>query len=233
MKYLIAFFMVCLAAFNIVQAQQVRAVGNFSSIDCSSGVTVLLTQGAENKVTVSCSNDDFLNKIKTEVDKNGVLKIFVEYDKAMDNKKYKGITYKAFVTFVALQNISASSGSTINTDGNVQAELLNITVSSGAVLNASLQINNGTIVLSSGAVATIKGKANEISIETNSGAVVNGYEFATQVCNAAAASGAIIKIAVDKQLNTKVSSGGSIIYKGMPQIKSIQQKSGGGVKAFK
>src|SRR5580765_3965067 len=74
---------------------QVRDVKNFHGIKVSNGIHLYLTQGNEEAVAVSASSDEYIRRIKTEVE-NGVLKIY--YDHGMGSWSTDGKNLRAYVS---------------------------------------------------------------------------------------------------------------------------------------
>ena len=56
---------------------KVRNVGNFNGVSVASGIKLYLSQGKEQAVAVSAENEEYTERIITEV-KDGILKIRVE-----------------------------------------------------------------------------------------------------------------------------------------------------------
>jgi hypothetical protein len=95
--------------------------------------------------------------------------------------------------------------------GKVKAATLNITQHSGSIIS-------------------ISGVAKKTSIEVASGAIIKGYEFTTDICKASATTGGTIQISIIKELDARSATGGSIHYKGTPEITDINVNTGGVVK---
>src|SRR5579885_2225216 len=88
---------------NDVNAEK-RNVGSFHGIHVSNAFNVYLTQGSEDALAVSASEERFRDKIKTEV-KDGILYISYENGLRLNSGKMK---LKAYVSFKDLDEIKAS-----------------------------------------------------------------------------------------------------------------------------
>jgi hypothetical protein len=228
MKHLFIALALFISPSIFAQTLQTRSVADFNGITSASGIKVEITQGNENVVTVSSSDDALVDKIKTEVDKNGVLKIYYEYQKGVW-KKNKNLKLNAFVTYKSINKIGASSGSELKTTNTITAASLSIDASSGAILNATVKTTDATIDISSGGDMKLTGSAVNTKIDASSGASFKGKEFDTENCTANASSGADIKIGVSKKLSASASSGASIKYKGEPVVEKKAKSSGGDI----
>jgi len=213
---------------NDANAKQRTLNGSFSAISVSDGIELYLTQGEEESIAVSYSDEKYAERFKTVVEDN-VLKIF--YDR-------KGINYsdnnrkklKAYVSFKTLVKLSASGGADVKVSSAITVENLNMKFTSGSYFKGNIKAKELVVDQNSGSGMNISGSAEKISIEVSSGADFKGYDFAVDFCEAKASSGGGVHISVQKELSAKASSGGGIHYKGTAVIKDIDISSGGTVK---
>ena len=135
---------------------QARPVKNFHAIKVSNGIELLLTQGNSETVAVSADEVEHRDKIITEVD-NGVLKIY--YDQNFV-KQLRGRDKKlrAYVSFINLNEIDASSGSNVKVEGVIKSGKLKMDASSGAVFKGEVEIDNMNIDQSRGLLSAFRGK---------------------------------------------------------------------------
>jgi hypothetical protein len=206
---------------------EVRKVSSFHAIQVSSGINLIITQSNEEAVAVSASSPEIRSRIKTEVE-NGKLKIYFDNrdEKNWNNKK----ELKAYVSFKNLDGLEGNSGADVSTDGNININSLDMTLSSGAGFNGMVTATHLDIDQSSGSDMHIKGKVSDLKITTSSGSDFNGYDLVSETCKADASSGSGIEITVNKELQAQASSGGDINYKGSGVITNISNSSGGKVK---
>jgi hypothetical protein len=214
------------------QTKQKRSVGDFSGISSATGIHVEISQGNENAVVVMASDDAYIDRMKTEVDNNGVLKIFMENTNRKGwNNKYRVKLY-AYITYKSIDKLMASSGASLQAINTVKAPTLKIDVSSGASLEATIQTTESELTMSSGAVAKLKGTSESIRINASSGSNLKAIDLNTALCTVLATSGAEIKLAVRNKIFATASSGASIKYKGNPSIEQKSMNSGGELKSI-
>ena len=226
-------------------ATQVRNVGPFSGISVSGGIKVNFTQGKNQSVVVDTDSDK-QKYVMTEV-KNGILMISVDYKKNVNFKKLL-VTVEA----PELNSAKVSSGSLFTTLNTINANDFAIQVSSGANLNADLNVKNTTnldissgssVTLdvntknfefegSSGSSATVRGNAENTIFKTSSASSCNAQSLVAKNGTATASSGSTIKMNVSENLTGAASSGASIRYAGNPRNVSKDAKisSGGTIK---
>lgn len=208
-------------------AQKRNITASFTAISVSSGVAAYLTEGTEEAVAVSAIDDEYRDRIITEV-KNGTLYISYKHD---DSKKWvKGDKrLKAFVSYKQLKNIRVSSGASITSNEYITADKLNMDLSSGAVFNGSLKADKATISQNSGAVVNISGTVQQLDVNSSSGAKFNGKDLATFACEASASSGGQVQVNCSGSLKADASSGGKITYNsGNSSVAVKKIKSSGG-----
>jgi len=213
---------------NDANAEKRTLSGSFNAITISDGIDLYLTEGNEEALAVSASDEKYIDRFKTEVE-NGTLKIY--YDS-------KGINWlgsdkrklKAYVSFKTLEKLKVSSGASVHTKSMLTVDKLDCSFNSGASFNGEVNINQLTVAQSSGSSIDISGKTSQINIDVSSGAVFKGYNLSADFCDAKATSGGGVRITVNKELNAKANSGGGIHYKGTAVIKDLSVSSGGSVK---
>jgi Putative auto-transporter adhesin, head GIN domain len=232
MKQLFTIVALFFSMLVVAQTKLTRTTGDFNGISSATGIIAVIKQGTENEVIVSASKDELVNNIKTEVDENGVLKIYYKNPNKVSWNANKNVKLNAYVTYKSINSLSASSGSFMESDMPVHADDLKIEVSSGAEMELDIETKDCSINVSSGANAKIGGNATNTKIIASSGSYLKAEKLTTENCTASASSGAEIKIEITKKLNASASSGGAIRYKGNPTIESKKLSSGGEVKAL-
>jgi ribosome-associated translation inhibitor RaiA len=213
---------------NDANAEKRTINAGFNAITISDGIELFLTQGGEESVAVSASDQKYIDKLKTEV-VDGTLKIYYD-NKTMvwnGNEKRK---LRVYVSFKNMNDLKASSGSDVKAKSVLKLEELKMHFSSGAQFNGEVNINNLEVSENSGAEVNVTGKAENLKTDLSSGAVFKGFDLVVNYCEAKATSGADVRITVNKELAARANSGGSIKYKGEGVVKDINVNSGGSVK---
>jgi Putative auto-transporter adhesin, head GIN domain len=214
----IIFSLLFLSVFGLANAQETifdenaieRKIGSFHAIEASSGISVIISSGAEEKLAVSVSSADWADKVKTEV-RDGVLKIWIENDWKVW-KMPKNFSAKVYISYKAIDMVKASSGASIK--GQISAGDL-------------------TARQSSGGIVALKGTAHKLTVDASSGGVFKGYDLVTSYLDADASSGGGVYAQVTQEVNAEASSGGFVTFKGAAVIRDIKVNSGGSVKRAK
>jgi hypothetical protein len=204
----------------------VRTVGNFTGIDASTGIVVLLKQGPA-AVSVSAATPEMRDNIITEV-RDGILYINI---KRTPGKRTEYKKIRAYVSAPSLNVLNASAGASIKIEGTFSTDNLKAKFSSGSVAEGSLKCNALSIDQNSGSVCKLTGAANTLSVQCSSGAICKSFGLTTENCVADVNSGAMIEISVSKDLQAKATSGGSIKYNGACKVSRLETNSGGIIKS--
>ncbi|ASK30879.1 hypothetical protein CEY12_12475 [Chryseobacterium sp. T16E-39] len=227
---------------------EARNVGEFSGIQVSTGINLIYKQESPTSVKV-IADADKLQYVITKVE-NGILKVYV------DNKGERNIRFKNLSVNVSsprMRSIKASSGASFIAVNPVKENSMDIDASSGAAVkgkfnvssttdvsstsgaSVKVSVNTSAIVVkaSSGSDTIIEGQATSGVIDISSGASCKAENLKLNELEVESTSGASLSVNVTDRLKVKASSGGSVKYKGNPQIDSnISKMSGGSLKAI-
>jgi len=136
---------------------------------------------------------------------------------------------KVYVSVKELKKLDVSSGSDVNSQNTLNGENLDVKVSSGSDVNLDIYYKNFSVDTSSGSDATISGKTKNFEAEASSGSDIKAQDLESVICKVSVSSGSDATVSVTDELYAKASSGGDIRYYGNPQIKDINESSGGDV----
>jgi hypothetical protein len=205
---------------------ETRNIKNFNAIKVSSGIDLYLRMGETEEVKVVADADD-IEKVITEVT-NGTLKIYMKSNNSNWNW---GITKsrKVYVSVKELVKLDASSGSDVNTENTITGENLAVKASSGSDVNLEIHIKNFSLDTSSGSDARISGKTKNFEASSSSGSDIKAQDLESVICKVSVSSGSDATVNVSDELYAKASSGGDVRYYGNPQVKDINESSGGDV----
>ncbi|MDH6251262.1 hypothetical protein M2347_000989 [Chryseobacterium sp. H1D6B] len=223
-----------------------RNVGEFSGIQVSTGVNVVYKQEGPTNIKV-IADADKLQYVITKVE-NGVLKVYVD-NKGVRSLKFKNLSVN--VSSPRMNNVKVSSGASFSTVNSVREENMDIDASSGSSIKGTFAISNLTTVnatsgsnikadintrninikASSGSDTTLEGQADSGTIDVSSGASCKTVNLIMKNAEVECTSGSSLSVNVTNKMKARVSSGGSVKYKGDPEIDSnVSKNSGGSLK---
>lgn len=203
-----------------------RAVSDFDSISVNAGINLFIEQGTDEALTIE-AEDNVIPRISTDV-VNGKLEI-----------RFRSVTLggmnlrspvNVYVTAVGLDSIEVSSGADVET-GELNTGKLAIDLSSGSSADVIVDAGDLDIALSSGSNLKIEGKATNQEVDLSSGVKYDAEELESKTAIIDVSSGSEALVWVTDKLDVSISSGGSVRYKGSPEIIS-DISSGGSIQSF-
>ncbi|HZY81370.1 MAG TPA: head GIN domain-containing protein [Cyclobacteriaceae bacterium] len=224
MKQVGIFVLFFLAAFTaIAQDSETRQLGAFRGVRVGEAIDVYLKKGDKESAKVEVDGVS-LSDVVTEVSGN-----YLRIHMRQGNYRGKRIV-KVYLTYVTLEKISASSASSVFSEGVIKATNMDISSASAANVELQLEAESVTVDVASAGDVTLEGKAKELRLEASSAGSVDAYNFECERVDGNVSSAGSAKINVTKSLDAEASSGGSIRYRGNPASTNTNSSSGGSVK---
>ena len=208
------------------QQSEVRKVGSFTGVKSGQAIDVYLKKGDKESVRIEATGTD-LSNILTEIS-GSYLKIRLR-DSNYGNRWGKK-DVKAYVTYISIDKIVASSASNIFSEGTIKSGDMEVHASSAANVEVSIDADDVQVHASSAGDVILEGKAKSINAEASSAGEIDAYNLTAESAEASASSGGSIKLNVSMGLDAHASSGGSIRYRGNPSKTNTGSSSGGSVK---
>ncbi|MDG1172239.1 MAG: DUF2807 domain-containing protein [Polaribacter sp.] len=200
-----------------------KVLGDYSILKVYNGIEVLLLQSKEQKIEIKGEKSEKV-KIKNV---NGVLKLSLPFSLKPENNYGKG---KVFITLYYNSNIDvidANEGSII-TGKEFHQEKLKVNSQERAFIDLTLKVTHLNIRASSGGVIKLTGSSESQTVNIDLYGVYNGFGLnVTGNTNVFSGTGAKAEISAGKTLSAKVNFGGSIFYKGSPEVQKNKKVLGG------
>jgi hypothetical protein len=206
------------------QQSETRSLNSFRGIKVSQAIDAYLKKGDKESARVEITGGTTADVI-TEVEGSS-LRI-----KMRDNRNsWNKVKVKVYVTYVTLEKISASSASSVFSEGVIKTDHFDIATSSAASVEVSLEANSVMVDTSSAGEVVLEGRSPKLEVEASSAGDVDAYKLECETVVAKVSSGAEAKLSVSKDLEANASSGGDIRYRGNPSRTNTHSSSGGSVK---
>lgn len=197
---------------------EVRNVKGFHAIKVSHAIDLFLSQSDNEVVAVSASNEEYRDKIKTEVE-NGVLRIWYDNPAKWSRGDKK---LRAYISFKTLDKLNASGASDIRVTGVIKVTDLDIRLSGASDFEGAIQANSLTVDLSGASDMSVTGSATTLSIEVSGASEFKGYDLQTDNCSAKASGASDVRVTVNKELNAQASGASGVHYRGSGVIKDLK-----------
>ena len=223
-KYLVVGLLWLAGSACVSQQTETRSLSAFRSVKVSQAIDAYLKKGDKESVRVEVK-DGKVSDVVTEVEGSS-LRIKMRDGRGFWNRA----DVKVYVTYVNMDKISASSASSVFSEGPIKTDRLEINVSSAANVEVTVYANSVSVDTSSAGEVILEGKSENLEIEASSAGDVDTYKLESEVAVARSSSGADIKLSVSKELKAHASSGADIRYRGNPAKTNTESSSGGSVK---
>ena len=195
----------------------------FTKIHASTGVEVVLEQGAPSEIEVEV-DDNLMKYIVTKVE-NGTL--IVKIDGNINTMENAIIRVKT----KTIEGLESSSGASIKTINKLSGTSLTLKTSSGSTIQADLEYEKVSCESTSGSEIKVSGKTLTLETKSSSGSEINAKELASNEITAQSTSGSSTTVNPIVLLIAKASSGSSIDYVKEPK-KVVKEETSGGSISF-
>lgn len=196
--------------------------GDFKKVSVSNAIDVVIEQSDKTEIIVE-ADDNLQKEIKTTVE-NGTLVISCEFTSFQNVTKKKVI-----VKMPVIDEIEASSASTVTSTAVLRGTKIKLDASSAATMNVNIESDEIDLDTDSAGSITIEGKALKVKTSASSAASIEAEKLLANEIEADADSGASINIHPIVSLKAKANSGGSINYEGSPKTIEKSENSGGSI----
>jgi hypothetical protein len=202
---------------------EVREAKNFHGIAISNSFDVFISQGNEEAVAVSASEEKYRKDIKVEV-KDGILHIGLinegKFWRGWDGDKMK---LKAYISFKNIDRLSASGACDVRVEGTISADDLRINFSGASDLkDGRIKAKKLDVDVTGASDVNISGTADELHVEATGASDFKGFDLTVDYCDARATGASTINITVNKELSAHASGASDVHYKGEGLIREIK-----------
>ena len=218
------FFIIVLMISNIVISQTTisKTIRNYQTIKSYNGINIEVIKSDEQKLVISGEKAE---KVKVK-NNNGTLKISLRFpDLSADGKVDIKLYYNKNIDV-----IDGNEGSTI-TGKDIDQLQLEVKAQERAFINLVIKTKHLKVKSSSGGIIKLPGTSKNQDIDLDLYGVYHGYGLVvSDNTSIRAGSGSKAEILAGETLNAKVSFGGSIFYKGNPEVVKDKKVAGGIIK---
>ena len=210
--------------FSIIAFGQFRTENlvDFSLLKVSNGIHLELINSDKNIIEISGEKTDKVAIKNT----NNTLKLSLIFPEVTADGKVKvKIFYNKSITEIDATKRSKVRISNLNQDD------LEITASERAFIDISAKIKKLKVISSSGGIVKLTGTTNTQEIATDLYGIYNGFEMiGSESSTVFAGTGSKVEITPGKKITVKINFGGSVFYKGEPELIEDGDVSGGIIK---
>jgi hypothetical protein len=207
---------------NVV-TQDRNISSDFDAIHASYGIDVKLTMGSA--VSLRLEADENLHDIIITEVEDGVLRIYSE------KNIYSAKKRTVYVTANEVNEIKATSGSSVISENTIKAEDFKVKTTSGANVKLIVDTQSTSCSATSGSNIRLTGKTQKLTASSTSGANVKAKDLESKVCEARATSGSVMSVFASQELDASATSGANIRCSGNPEVVRKNSSSGGSISS--
>ena len=210
MKNIGTLLLLALVSFvGIAQKTTTKELEPFTQIKAYDRIVVTLVKSTENKLVISGDEQDEINISN----KDGVLKIKMEFDNFMDGDEAQGTLYYS----EALTLIDANENAKIVSDETIKGKRIEIKAQEGGKINLKIALDDVYVKSISGGEIVLTGNSTTQDVLVNTGGRVTNEDLNTKTTKAVVTAGGRANVKASDQVEAKVRAGGYIYIHGNPK----------------
>lgn len=202
-----------------------KNLGDFKTLKVYNGLTVELQKSSTSKIEITGSKSENVS-VKNS---NGILKIRLKFPESI---MVEDVKIKLFYS-KEIAVLDANEGAEIFSEEIINQQHLEVKVQEGARIDLSVEVKYLTVKAVSGGFIKLKGATKNQNVEATTGGIYEGYNLQSSEAFVTSASGARAEVKTSEILDAKVRFGGTIYYKGAPEVLKTKKIIGGTIKPYK
>lgn len=218
----IALVFMFISALSFAQKPIITNLGDFDAIKIYNGLTVELKKASKAKIEITGSQAEDVSVKNSD----GLLKIRLSFPDSFTAEDVKIVLYYT----KNIQILDVNEGATIIANEAIKQQLLEVKTQEGAKINLNVDVKYLTVKAVSGGIIKLKGTAQNQTVEVTTGGVYEAFDLISEQIAVTAASGGNVQVNASEVLDAKVRFGGTIYYKGTPEVLKTKKIIGGTIK---
>lgn len=221
-KYLFKFLLI-LSISVFSQTTITKTLGDYTILKVYNGIDVELIKSDKQELVITGEKSE---KVKVK-NTNNTLKIYLRFPETLANGKVKIIVYYS----KNISTIDANEGASIIAKDFKQNQL-EVKSQEGALINMVIETKHLTVKAVSGGTVKLTGTTKNQNVEVHDAGTYHGYNLKTSDASIIrAAIGGKAEVNVGETLDAKIRFGGTIFYKGTPEVLKTKKVLGGTIEA--
>jgi len=205
-------------------AQVTKDLGEFSSVNVFDRISVELIKSTTNKIEIKGNR---ASEVEI-VNKNGNLKIRMSLKKLLDGEE---VTAKVY--YKSLESIDASEGSYIISDDVFKQASIKVNAKEGSEIRLNLDVQKAELRAVTGGILQIKGVATNQDASVGTGGILRANDLQTYQTTVKITTGGEADVRATELVDAKVRAGGTITVFGSPKQINKKVTLGGSINESK
>lgn len=210
MKTYITTFAIALLSLNVVaQRTNTKELESFTEVKAYDRIIVNLVKSDENKIVITGDDQD---EVKI-TNKNGVLKVKMEFDNFLDGNEAKATLYYT----ETLTLLDANENAKITSEETFKGNRAEIKAQEGGKIDLKIDLEDLYAKSISGGEVRLTGNTTQQEVMVNTGGKVKNKELATENTKVVVNAGGRADVNASNRVEAKVRAGGYIYIHGNPK----------------
>jgi hypothetical protein len=197
-------------------------LGDFNTVKVFNGLSVELQKSSSSKIEISGSQA----KDVTVTNADGTLKIRLKFPESFIAEDVEIVLY--YVNDIAV--LDANEGAAIVSEEVIKQQHLEVRAQEGAKIKLEIETKYLSVKSVTGGIITLYGVTESQTIEATTGGIYSAYGLQSKQAIVTSSSGANVEVNTSELLDANVRFGGSIYYKGAPEVLKTKVMLGGTIK---
>lgn len=223
MKKIIFLLAVIFQTIVFSQSKVTQNLGDFTTLKVFNGIEVELIKSKEHKIEITGKKSERV----TIINKNKTLKLTLPFSLKPENNAANGEVIVKLYYNTDIAVIDANEGAII-TGKDIKQDKLTVNAQERAFINLVVETKYLEVITSSGGIIKLSGTTTHQDVNLDLYGIYHGFNLKTEnTSTVKAGTGAKAEIFAGKTLTAKVNFGGSIFYKGNPELIKDKKVIGG------
>lgn len=205
-------------------AQVTKKLGEFNAINVFDRISVELIPSSENKIEIK---GDRAGEVEI-VNNNGTLKIRMSLKKLLDGEEVSAKLY-----YTNLESIDASEGSYIIGDDVIKQSSIKVNAKEGSEIRLNIDVEKAELRAVTGGILQIKGSATNQDASIGTGGILRANGLETSQTTVKITTGGEADVRATELVDAKVRAGGTITVFGSPKQINKKVTLGGSINESK
>ncbi|MBK5209007.1 MAG: DUF2807 domain-containing protein [Flavobacteriaceae bacterium] len=214
--------LILFSAILFAQEPITTKLGDFNTVKVFNGLTVELQKSPGSKIEISGSQAKDVSVINAD----GTLKIRLKFPESFIAEDVMIVLY--YANDIAV--LDANEGASIVSDETIKQQHLEVKTQEGAKIKLEIDTKYLTVKSVSGGIISLTGITESQTVEATTGGIYSAYDLQSKQAIVTSASGANVEVNTSELLDANVRFGGSIYYKGTPEVLKTKIMIGGTIK---
>jgi hypothetical protein len=202
-------------------SEESRSLAAFNSIQVASGIDVTLVKGDSHGIQITASGVE-LTKVESKVT-NRVLELKIS------GISPKASTVKAIITYVSLEEISASTGAKVFVKDPLTGKGIKLFAATSSYIEATVNSQDLLLDAQTNAKIFVTGKTTNLDFSAYTNAEIDGEKLEADNASVKINTNAKGSFHVNKSITGSAATRGRVIYTGDPNIVDLKTNTGGSI----